>query len=170
MNVMIQDLVDMARLEAGHLTLNRVSINLSSYLADLKVRLADDLDMKRINIQVSANLPSVSADHNRLERIFTNLLSNALKYSPPDSEVTVTARQLDGQMEISVIDRGVGIDPEDIHHMFQRYYRAKGARKTEGLGLGLYITRMLVEAHGGRIWVESELGVGSTFSFTLPVA
>jgi len=71
---------------------------------------------------------------------------------------------------VSVTDRGPGISREDIPHLFERYYRVKGTRKAEGLGLGLYITRILVEAHGGRIWVQSEVGRGSTFSFTLPVA
>jgi len=73
-------------------------------------------------------------------------------------------------VRISASDRGAGISPEDLDHVFERFYRAKGTRKTEGLGLGLYITRMLVEAHGGRIWAESEPGKGSTFSFTLPLA
>jgi len=73
-------------------------------------------------------------------------------------------------VKVSVIDRGVGMPREDIPRLFQRFYRAKGTRKTEGVGLGLYITRMLVEAHGGRIWAESEFGKGSVFSFTLPVA
>lgn len=169
MNVMIQDLVDMARLESGQLRLDRVPIDLHDYLSDLKGRLSDALDMQRVNLRIDKGLPRVYADYNRLERIFTNLLSNALKYSSPDSEVGVTAEQRDGLVQVSVIDQGVGIAPEDLHHMFQRYYRAKGTRKTEGLGLGLYITRMLVEAHGGKIWVKSELGKGSTFSFTLPV-
>ena len=73
-------------------------------------------------------------------------------------------------MVVTVSDQGRGIAPEDIPHLFERFYRAPEARKAEGIGLGLYITRMLVEAHGGRIWVESEVGKGSTFSFTLPVA
>jgi signal transduction histidine kinase len=100
-----------------------------------------------------------------------NLLTNALKYSSPGSEVMLIAR-LDGAMEavISVVDRGKGISPTDLLHIFDRFYRSEETGKIEGLGLGLYITRMLVEAHGGRIWAESELEKGSAFYFTLPLA
>jgi PAS domain S-box-containing protein len=169
MNTMIQDLVDMARLEAGHVRLVRTDVDLCEYLAELKQRLSDVLDMERVCIHMPEELCMTSADPNRLERIFTNLLSNALKYSPPDTEVTVSAEKRDDLVRVSVIDQGAGIDPVDLPHLFQRFYRGSGAHRAEGLGLGLYITRMLVEAHGGKIWVESEPGRGSTFSFTLPV-
>jgi two-component system phosphate regulon sensor histidine kinase PhoR len=112
----------------------------------------------------------VEADPNRLERILGNLLSNALKYSDPGTEVLVSARNTDGEVTISVVDQGRGIAPEDLPRIFGRFYRSITARKAEGLGLGLHITRLLVEAHGGRIWAESELGKGSSFSFTLPMA
>lgn len=170
MNSMIMDLVDSARMEAGQLKLERTLVQLRPWLLDLKARLIDVMEMDRVRVEVPEGLPPVSADPNRLERIFTNLLSNALKYSSPDTEVSVTAEKQDGMVRVSVSDRGGGIPPEDLPRLFQRFYRAKGTRKTEGLGLGLYITRMMVEAHGGRIWVESEPGRGSSFSFTLPVA
>ena len=80
------------------------------------------------------------------------------------------AWQDDGQVVVAISDEGPGISPEDLPHLFERFYRAKGARKAEGIGLGLYITRALVEAHGGRVWVESEVGKGSTLYFTLPAA
>ena len=99
-----------------------------------------------------------------------NMLSNALKYSDPGTPVCLQAREKDGQVVVTISDQGKGIAPEDLPHLFERFYRAKGTRKTEGIGLGLYITRVLVEAHGGRLWVESEVGKGSTFFFTLPVA
>lgn len=170
MNSMIQDLVDSVRLEAGQLRMECVPVDLRAFVLDLEGRVAGVLDMDRVRVEIPEGLPPVSADPSRLERIFINLLSNALKYSPPETEVTVTAERRGGMVQVSVSDRGVGIAPDDVPHLFQRYYRAKGTRKAEGLGLGLYITRMLVEAHGGKIWVESELGKGSTFSFTLPVA
>ncbi len=169
MNAMIQDLVDIARVEGGKLALRLQPIQLTDYLSDLLARSAMVLDMTRIQVEFPADLPPVCADYNRLERILTNLLSNALKYSAPGTPVLVRARRLDGEVEISITDEGRGIDPEDLPHLFERFYRAKGA-KAEGIGLGLYITRQLVEAHGGRIRVESEVGIGSTFFFTLPVA
>ncbi len=100
-----------------------------------------------------------------------NLLSNALKYSAPGTQVLVTMVAQDNEVVVSVKDEGPGVAAEDLSKLFQRYYRtqtAKGHRA--GLGLGLYITKGLVEAHSGRIWAESELGKGSTFSFTLPKA
>jgi len=170
MNSMIQDLVDRASAESGHLKLNRVDLELHSFMHGLKERLATVLDMERVRIDVSEALPPVSADPDRLERILTNLLSNALKYSAPDTEVLVKAQHTHDQVSVSVVDRGVGIAAEDMPHMFDRFYRARSSRKADGLGLGLFITKTLVEAHGGRIWVQSEPGKGSVFTFTLPEA
>jgi signal transduction histidine kinase len=110
----------------------------------------------------------LSADYNRLERILTNVLSNALKYSDPGTPVWVRARQTGHEVEVAITDQGYGIAPDDLSRLFERFYRAKETR-AEGIGLGLYITKQLVEAHGRRIWVESEVGKGSTFTFTLPV-
>lgn len=169
-NVMIQDLVDSARLEGGQLTLNLQSVDLTAYLPSLLTRSAAIIEINRIRLDLPAGLPPVLADADRLERILINLLSNALKYSAPDAEVRLSARQQDGEVVISVIDQGYGIPPDDLPHVFERFYRAKGQHKAEGIGLGLYITEMLVEAHGGRIRAESEIGKGSTFSFTLPAA
>ena len=99
-----------------------------------------------------------------------NLLTNALKYSSPETEVHVTAREVDDEVLVSVSDFGQGMAAEDLTQIFERFYRGKKVRKARGRGLGLYIVKMLVEAHGGRIWAESELGKGSTFHFTLPLA
>ena len=170
MNVMIQDLVDTTRVEGGQLALNRQSINLADYLSDLLKCSATVLDTTRIRLELPQHLPPISADYDRLERIFINLLSNALKYSDPGMPVVIHARSEHGEVVIAVIDQGKGITPEIIPHLFERFYRAPGGRKAEGIGLGLYITKLLVEAHGGRIWVESEVGKGSTFFITLPVA
>ena len=170
MNVMIQDMVDATRFEGGQLRLNLQQVDLGSYLDDLLTRAATVLNVRRIRVKVPVHLPPVAADYDRLERIFMNLLSNALKYSEPDTPVTIRARRTNGEVEVSVSDQGRGISPEDLPHLFERFYRGKGERTAEGIGLGLYIARMLVEAHGGRVWVESAVGKGSTFYFTLPVA
>ena len=171
MNTMIQDLVDSARQEAGELRLNPVPVDLRAFLLEWKERCADALPVQRLRIQVPEGLPPVHADPDRLERILFNLISNALKYSPPDTEVTVGAARQDAEVVISVTDRGPGIPPEEQARLFQRYGRTEaGRQRGESVGLGLYITRQLVEAHGGRIWVESQPGRGSTFSFSLPIA
>ncbi|OPZ84761.1 MAG: Sensor histidine kinase YycG [bacterium ADurb.Bin429] len=169
MNAMIQDLVDVTRLESGQLPLELHSVNLREYLQNLLSRTELMIDYARISLEIPLELPPVRADYNRLERIVVNLLSNALKYSTPGTPVLVHARQEDGMVRVSVTDEGAGIPPEDLPLLFQRYYRTKSTRTKEGIGLGLYITRLLVEAHGGRVWVESDVGKGSTFSFTLPV-
>ena len=168
MNAMIQDLVDSARLESGQLRLERQPLDLEAFVADLLGRSREVLETGRVKVDIAKGLPPVSADPNRLERILTNLLSNALKYSPPETDVLLTGQRTDDQVTVSVSDRGAGIPGDDLPHLFDRFYRVRRAKRAEGLGLGLYITRMLVEAHGGRIWVESEVGKGSTFSFTLP--
>jgi PAS domain S-box-containing protein len=171
MNTMIQDLVDSARSESGQLTLNRQSIALPAFVHDMKQRLATTMDIARVEVVEPEALPPVLADPDRLERILTNLISNALKYSASGTPVTIGFAHEDGRVITSVADRGRGIAPEDLPGLFQRYFRTGTAREErEGMGLGLYITRRLVDAHGGRIWVESELGKGSTFSFSLPVA
>jgi len=170
MNVMIQDLAEMARLENGQFTLNRAPVHLEPFLSDLIFRLSGTLDTTRIAQEMPPDLPPVLADDDRLERIFTNLLSNALKYSPPHTPVYISAQPDTEMVEITVSDLGRGIAPDDIPHIFEHFYRTKCGRTGEGIGLGLYITRMLVEAHGGRIRVESEPDCGSRFFFTLPVA
>jgi signal transduction histidine kinase len=170
MDVMIQDLTDTARAEGGQLTLDRQPVRLQAYLPELLARSASVLEVTRISVNLPAALPLVCADYDRFERILTNLLTNALKYSDPGTPVEVTAQRQDGDVVLAITDQGQGISADAIPHLFERFYRVPGARKAEGIGLGLYITKLLVEAHGGRIWVESEVGKGSTFSFTLPVA
>jgi signal transduction histidine kinase len=171
MNTMIQDLVDRARLESGQLRLNLRPVDLASYLRELKERLAGTIDTERMHLEIPPGLPPVMADPDRLERILTNLLTNAYKYSNPGTPITVKLALRDREVVTTVMDRGPGILPEELPSLFQRYRRTQaGAKRAEGLGLGLYITKGLVEAHGGKIWVESEVGQGSSFSFTLPVA
>jgi PAS domain S-box-containing protein len=171
MNAMIQDLVDVTRLESGQLPLEIHPIRLHAYLTNLLSRMDTLIDYARIRVELPPDLPAVTADDNRLERIVINLLSNALKYSPPSTPVIVHAHCDDGMVRVSVTDAGPGIPPDEQPNLFQRYYRAHSTRTTEeGIGLGLYITKLLVEAQGGQVEVDSAVGTGSTFSFTLPVA
>jgi len=169
MNLMIQDLVDVARLEGKQLVLHCESVALNTYLPDLLQRVAEVLPVHRVRLHLAAHLPPVQADYARLERILLNLLSNALKYSESETPVDIRVVAQAGEVVIAVTDYGKGIAAEDLPGLFERFYRVKGERKAEGVGLGLYITKMLVEAHGGRIWVESAVGKGSTFAFTLPM-
>ncbi len=171
MNRMIQDLVDSARLESGQVRRNCVRLDLRAFLLEMRERMGEAMDAERIRVEASEDIPAVLSDPNDLERILMNLLTNALKYSDSGTEVTVTLVSRGGEVVTSVSDLGPGISPEELPHLFQRYHRTRRTRGTrEGLGLGLYITRMLVEAYGGNIWVESEVGKGSTFHFSLPAS
>ncbi len=170
MNSMIQDLVDSTRMESGQLRLDETTVNMEDFLIQMIERLRGILDVDRIELNAEEPLPAVYADPDRLERILMNLLTNAIKYSEPGTKITVTASARLGEVLVSVSDLGEGIPPEALGGLFEKYGRpARQHRRSDSLGLGLYITRGLVEAHGGRIWVESEVGKGSTFSFNIPV-
>jgi len=170
MDIMIQDLVDMAGLEGQQFTLFLDDIYLQSYVPDLFARLVDILPIHRVVTDLPSTLPAVRADADRLERILLNLLTNAFKYSAPDTPVRLQAEVGKGEVIITITDQGRGINPAYLPHLFERFFRAGGDRKADGIGLGLYITKLLVEMHGGRLWVESTVGTGSSFSFTLPLA
>lgn len=170
MNLMIQDLVDVARLEGKQLMLQCEPVAFDHFLPELLQRVAEILPISRVQVHLAPELPPVWADYARLERVLLNLLSNALKYSAPDTPVEVRAIRQDDEVVITVADQGCGIAAEDLPHIFERFYRVKGERKAEAVGLGLYITKMLTEAHGGRIWARSTVGKGSTFFVALPVA
>lgn len=167
-NTMLGDLVDSARFESGQLRLNRQPIELGGFIAELVERNFSVGQPNRLRVELEMEEHTVKADQDALERVLTNLLVNALKFSGSDTEVVVRARREHRESVISVSDHGTGIPADELSRVFERFYRAKGSGRLDGLGLGLHICRMLVEAHGGRIWAESELGVGSTFSFTLP--
>jgi signal transduction histidine kinase len=112
---------------------------------------------------------NIYCDRDRILQVLSNLLGNAIKFTPQGGQIQVVWRRLAGELLVSVIDTGCGIAPAHITHVFKRYWESSGKHQgARGTGLGLYICRGIVEAHGGRIWVESELGKGSRFSFTLP--
>jgi signal transduction histidine kinase len=167
MTSMIQDLVEATLLESGQLPLSRSPVDLGALLPEVLERLRGALPVERVHLAVDEGCCLAELDVARIERILVNLVSNALKYSAHEVEVRVTAGPLQ-TVVVSVTDRGVGISPEDQRRIFDRFYRASGSRRPEGLGLGLYIARLLAEAHGGRVEVESQLGQGSTFRLVLP--
>lgn len=170
LETMIRDLVDTARLEAGELHFEREPVELAVFVADLLRHLSPMIDVRRVHVEASEPVV-VNADASRLEQVLGNLLSNAFKYADPGTRITLQIRQDDGKAIVSVVDRGPGIAAEHLPHLFERGYRApEVAVRARGLGLGLYIARLLVEAHHGQIWVESQVGKGSTFTVALPLA
>jgi signal transduction histidine kinase len=124
----------------------------------------------RIIANVASDLPLVFADEARITQVLGNVISNAVKYSPDGSEVRITGHATPKEVVVTVTDQGLGIPSEEQSHIFERFYRTESAvkRGAPGTGLGLYLTKAIVEAHGGRIWVESDGKHGSKFSFSLP--
>jgi two-component system sensor histidine kinase BaeS len=125
-------------------------------------------------MELPPDLPRILADEDRVIQILTNLTGNALQYTPERGKITISAKRLNDEVQISILDTGIGIPPEHLSQIFDRFYRVEKSRSRQaggGSGIGLTIARALVEAHGGRIWVESAGdGNGSTFAFTLPTA
>jgi signal transduction histidine kinase len=171
---LVNDLLDASKLESGTMRLEIASIDLRGLIDELRETMEPLVREKGLKMEeaLPADLPLVEADRPKLRRILVNLVSNAIKFTSKGGQVTVRAVREDGAVRISVSDTGVGIAPEDVKLLFDKYEqaRSRATRGEKGTGLGLYITKQLVELHGGEIKVESELGKGSTFSFTLPVA
>jgi len=173
---LVDDLQELSRVEARAYQLDIQPLDVSSLVKTITKRLTPVAEEKRISLTFSlpSDLPYVLADEGRAIQILTNLVGNALKYTPEDGTVDVSAKRLNGDVHLSVHDTGIGIPPEHLKHIFNRFYRVDKSRSRQsggGSGIGLTIARFLVEAHGGRIWAESAgEGDGSTFNFTLPVA
>jgi signal transduction histidine kinase len=125
-------------------------------------------ERNQIHLEGVAALPVV-VDAAQIERVITNLLTNALKFSAPGSPVVVGFDRDGNRAQVSIADQGSGIDPADLPHVFEKHYRARTRGTVEGSGLGLYISWLIVEAHGGQLWAESRVGMGSRFTFTLPM-
>jgi len=173
------DLLDLARLEAGTADLKMSSVDLSALLNNIVEKFKRQAQKNGINLEVNIpeRLPALIGDGDRLAQVFTNLLDNALKFTPPNGHVTVNAIQAGAEMEISITDTGIGIPREALSRLFDRFYqvdtsRAGGetAAMRHGAGLGLAIVQEIVQAHDGRINVRSEVGRGTTFVIHLPLA
>jgi len=166
---LIEDLLDASRLQAGGLKLNAAEVQLPKLVSRLVERFATQSPTHKFATDFPADFPSVVGDEERLTQVISNLMSNAVKYSPSGTPITIVGRVEPSRVVITVSDQGPGISPEDLPHVFDRFYRAlDAARRTKGTGLGLYLARAVVEAHGGTIWADSHLGEGTSVSFALP--
>jgi signal transduction histidine kinase len=171
MDGLIQDLLDVSRMERGTLALETAPRDPAALLAEAAdaVRPLAAAHGLRLEVDAARGAPPVRADASRVVQVVSNLVGNAVKFTPEGGAVTLACAPGEGEVRFSVTDTGPGIPPEQVPHIFGAFWQAKHADR-RGLGLGLSIARGLVEAHGGRIWVESEPGRGASFVFTLPVA
>jgi len=172
LSLMVSELLELSRIESGRVPLALKPTLPLEILSPAYERLA--LQAERAHLKLSLDcpdvLPPVLADAARVEQVVVNLLNNAIKFTPEDGNVTVSAEVQGRMVRFRVADSGIGIEPADLPRIFERFFKADRVRSDRGTGLGLAIARHLVEAHGGRIWAESEPGQGSTFFFTIPLA
>ena len=172
LNSLIEELLMMSRLEARALEVRREPNSLAGIVDSLKGRLTNITLRHRLQINIPANLPKVQVDEARIGEVLTNLVENAVKYSPKGTTITIEVYPDGKEVIVSVSDEGVGIPPELHQKVFERFYQANSPAvgHKPGTGLGLCICRGIVEAHGGRIWLESEPGKGTKFSFSIPTS
>jgi signal transduction histidine kinase len=170
MKRLINDLVDVTMVEAGKLGLDRARVSPRQLLVDavdVQRPLATSASIE-VHLDLERKLPDVWADQHRLLQVFENLIGNAIKFTPAGGRITVGASPGEREVLFRVSDTGYGISPTDLPHVFDRFWQARRGR--DGAGMGLPIARGIIAAHGGRMWVESTLGRGTTFSFTVPRA
>jgi signal transduction histidine kinase len=169
---LIDDVLDLAKVEAGQIELEVTPFSLREALERGAVIVRERATREDVRVSLSSDpgVDMIMGDERRIRQVVFNLLSNAVKFAPAGSTVDVTAARIDGEVRVSVSDSGPGIAPEDQARIFEEFQQAAaGKEQREGTGLGLTLSRRLVELHGGHIWVDSEVGKGSTFVFTLPV-
>jgi signal transduction histidine kinase len=169
---LINDVLDLSKVEAGQIELEKAPFSLREALERgvVMVRERATKGGVSITLEPDPDVELVEADERRIRQVLFNLLSNAVKFTPQGGHVDVSATRDNGEVLVSIADTGPGIAPEDQERIFQEFQQTGlGAEQREGTGLGLALSKSLVELHGGRIWVESEPGKGSTFTFTLPV-
>jgi signal transduction histidine kinase len=169
---LINDILDLSKIEAGRMELELTDFDLPQALDNALILVRERAGRRSIALHTTIDnrLGEIRADERKIRQVVLNLLSNAIKFTPEDGRIDIRAVPGDGFVEVSVSDTGVGIAPEDQDAVFEEFRQVgTAAKKVEGTGLGLTLCRKFVELHGGRIWVKSELGAGSTFTFTLPV-
>jgi two-component system phosphate regulon sensor histidine kinase PhoR len=171
---LINDLLDLSKIESNKLKMSFAVLDPVSLIKKGVTVIENQAKAKSITLKIDIpqSLPKIKADETRLIQVMINLIDNAIKYSPEGATATISTKIVDNALQIDVSDTGIGISEEDLSRVFERFYRVDKARSRElgGTGLGLSIVKHIVSAHGGQVWVKSELGHGSIFSFTIPLA
>jgi signal transduction histidine kinase len=170
---LINDILDLSKIEAGQMELELLDFDLPVAIDNALMLVRERAARRGIELHrtVDKRLGPIQGDERKIRQVLLNLLSNAIKFTPEGGRIEVGAKPVDGSIEVSVTDTGVGIAPEDQEAVFEEF-RQVGAmdKRVEGTGLGLTLSRKFIELHGGRIWVKSQVGVGSTFTFRVPVS
>jgi len=169
---LINDILDLSKIEAGRMELELTDFDLPTAIENALMLVRERAGRRSIALhtKIDNQIGQIRADERKVRQVVLNLLSNAIKFTPEGGRINVGAVSKDGSVEISVSDTGIGIAPEDQEKVFEEFRQVgTAAKKIEGTGLGLTLCRKFVELHGGRIWVKSQEGVGSTFTFTIPV-
>lgn len=168
---MTQELLDLSRIESGQVQLNYKSISPRDLIDSAAERMKAQVERARLKLDVRCEegLPNVTADRNRLEQVLVNLIHNAVKFNKPGGGITLGVEAIPGGVRCAVRDTGQGIPAESLTRIFERFYRVDSSRTGSGTGLGLSISKHIVEAHGGKIWAESDEGGGSSFFFEIPI-
>lgn len=174
LTALVNDILDISRIETGRMRLKIESLHLGEIIHQVTVSFDEQYRDKNLALEwrEPEHLPQVRADAARVTQVLSNLLANAWQYTPEGGRVTVSVHPIEGFLRVDVTDSGIGISPDDVNRIFDRFYRADHpvVQEAEGTGLGLSIVKMFIEMLGGEIWVESQLGLGSKFSFSLPLA
>jgi two-component system phosphate regulon sensor histidine kinase PhoR len=169
---MAQELLDLSRIESGQVELILAPLapkSLVNSAAD-RMRMQAERARLKLSIKCEDDLPNIRADKSRLEQVLVNLIHNAVKFTKPGGEIAIEAESVSGGVRFAVRDSGVGIPEESLSRIFERFYRVEKSRTSSGTGLGLSISKHIIEAHGGKIWAESDERHGSVFYFVLPFA
>jgi two-component system phosphate regulon sensor histidine kinase PhoR len=171
MSQLVQELLELSRIESGKAPFQKKPARVDLLVTQAVERMSHQAERAGLNLVVDleSDLPEVSMDTDRMQQVMSNLLHNAIKFTLPGGRIIVSAQKVENAVRVSIQDTGVGIPDEDVPRIFERFYKADRARSGGGTGLGLSIARHIVEGHGGKIGLESRLGEGSTFFFTIPV-
>jgi signal transduction histidine kinase len=167
---LVRDLENLARVESGNLKLDKTPISLAALAKKMFSSFEVNIAAKKLNVSIEGTCPDILADRNRIQQVLTNLLSNAVKYTPPEGIIRVALADAPGSVLLAVEDNGIGMSQDELPFIFERFYRADKSRNrlTGGSGIGLAVVKSIVEAHGGKVEVESRPNHGSRFQVTLP--
>jgi two-component system sensor histidine kinase KdpD len=170
LNRIVGNLLDLSRIEGGSLRPDKGWYDVAALVDEVLGRLRPVTAAHSVLVRVPEGLPAVSLDYVEIDQVISNLVENATRYAPTGSEIAVSAQRANGEVRVAVEDRGPGVPASSVQHLFDPFYRvADGTPRPAGLGLGLAVAKGLVEAHGGRIWVENRPGGGARFTFSLPL-